>query len=75
MRSCDLYDIVWFVLKERLITILIMFSRDKADVQYGRDRKSEIAFFRKKKKNSVTDPVILKDTLKIKTKILKLPSR
>lgn len=28
-----------------------------------------------KKKNSVTDPVILKDTLKIKTKILKLPSR
>lgn len=52
MRSCDLYDIVWFVLKERLITILIMFSRDKADVQYGRDRKSEIAFFRKKKKFS-----------------------
>lgn len=50
MRSCDLYDdILWFVLKERLITILIMFSRDKTDVQYGRDRKSEIGLFRKKK--------------------------
>lgn len=45
-----------------------MFSRDKADVQYGRDRKSEIALFRKKK-IQVTDPVILQDTLKIKTKI------
>lgn len=52
MRSCDLYDIVWFVLKERLITILIMFSRAKADVQYGRDRKSEIALFRKKKNSN-----------------------
>lgn len=54
------------------VFLFFVFPRDKAYVQYGREKKGQevrYCFILGNKKNlQVTNPVILKDTLEIKTK-------
>lgn len=71
VRACDLYDIRLVCLKGTTLYHSDCFLEIKQmrNMEGKRwDRKSEIASFRKKKNIRVTHPVILKDTLKLKTK-------